>query len=242
MLRGRRSGRAAGCPHCGPHGRRRGENRRAGVFAELDRFLAAAVADRRRSRLRPRGNADGFKWISRVPGLSTATRKHWDTVWPRNWSGTRTAFPPQCSSRNCAAAAKADGKTIFDTLDELYLVHGLHASDQLSIRVADLGLLDAMMNRLRVSPPEAFGGSAVEVFTDLAEGSESLAAHGRAARTSPGTKAGSSSGPAAPNRSSSATWKSSRRVDSAAELPAARQAARTSLDDVLRDVREALGL
>jgi phosphomannomutase len=73
-----------------------------------------------------------------------------------------------------AAAAKADGKTIFDTLDELYLQHGLHASDQLSIRVADLGLLDAMMNRLRVSPPESFGSSAVEVFTDLAEGSGQL--------------------------------------------------------------------
>ena len=53
-------------------------------------------------------------------------------------------------------------------------MHGLHASDQFSIRVADLGLLDAMMNRLRVNPPEAFGGSGVEVFTDLAEGSESL--------------------------------------------------------------------
>ena len=53
-------------------------------------------------------------------------------------------------------------------------MHGLHASDQLSIRVADLGLLDAMMNRLRVSPPESFGGSAVETVTDLAEGSEHL--------------------------------------------------------------------
>ena len=73
-----------------------------------------------------------------------------------------------------AAAAKAEGKTIFDTLDELYLQHGLHASDQLSIRVADLGLLDAMMNRLRVSPPESFGSSAVETFVDLAEGSEHL--------------------------------------------------------------------
>ena len=73
-----------------------------------------------------------------------------------------------------AAAAKADGRTIFDTLDELYLVHGLHASDQLTVRVADLGLLDAMMNRLRVNPPESFGGSAVESVLDLAEGSDEL--------------------------------------------------------------------
>ena len=100
----------------------------------------------------------------RARACCTATRKRWDTAWRPELVRDKDGISAAVLIAELAAAAKADGKTIFDTLDELYLVHGLHASDQLSIRVADLGLLDAMMNRLRVSPPESFGGSAVEAF------------------------------------------------------------------------------
>ena len=140
-----------------------------------------------------------------------------------------------------AAAAKAAGKTIFDTLDELYLVHGLHASDQLSIRVADLGLLDAMMNRLRVSPPESFGGSAVETVTDLAEGSENLPpTEGLLYVTKDLSRV--IIRPSGTEPKLKCYLEVIRSVGSAAELPAARTEARAALDSVLADVREALGL
>ena len=112
--------------------------------------------------------------LPRARDWCTATRKRWATALRPSLVRDKDGISAAVLIAELAAAAKAEGKTIFDTLDELYLVHGLHASDQLSIRVADLGLLDAMMNRLRVSPPESFGGSAVETFTDLAEGSEQL--------------------------------------------------------------------
>ena len=77
-----------------------------------------------------------------------------------------------------AAAAKAAGRTIFDTLDELApACTGCTPTDQLSIRVADLGLLDAMMNRLRVSPPESFGGSARRGRHGPGRGQRTAAAH-----------------------------------------------------------------
>ena len=140
-----------------------------------------------------------------------------------------------------AAAAKAEGKTIFDTLDELYLVHGLHASDQLSIRVADLGLLDAMMNRLRVSPPESFGGSAVETATDLAVGSAQLPpTDGLLYLTRDGSRI--IIRPSGTEPKLKCYLEVIRNVGSAAELPEARHEARAALDAVLVDVREALGL
>ena len=140
-----------------------------------------------------------------------------------------------------AAAAKAEGKTIFDTLDELYLRHGLHASDQLSIRVADLGLLDAMMNRLRVSPPEAFGSSAVESFVDLAEGSGQLPpTDGLLYLTRDQTRV--IIRPSGTEPKLKCYLEVLHPVESAAELPEARQAARLALDAVISDVREALGL
>ncbi|MFE4543197.1 phospho-sugar mutase [Arthrobacter sp. NPDC056727] len=183
----------------------------------------------------------GFKWISRVPGLVYGYEEALGYCVAPDRVRDKDGLSAAVLIAELAAAAKAEGKTIFDTLDELYLVHGLHASDQLNIRVGDLGLLDAMMNRLRVNPPESFGGSAVESFVDLAEGSDQLPPTDgllyvtrdlsrviiRPSGTEPKLKC---------------YLEVIRSVGSAAELPEARLAARAALDQVLTDVREALGL
>ena len=183
----------------------------------------------------------GFKWIARVPGLLYGYEEALGYCVAPSLVRDKDGISASVLIAELAAAAKAGGKSIFDTLDELYLVHGLHAGDQLSIRVADLGLLDAMMNRLRVSPPESFGGSAVETVSDLAEGSAQLPPTDgllyltkdlsriiiRPSGTEPKLKC---------------YLEVIRNVGSAAELPAARHEARAALDGVLADVREALGL
>jgi phosphomannomutase len=183
----------------------------------------------------------GFKWIARVPGLLYGYEEALGYCVAPSLVRDKDGISAAVLIAEFAAAAKADGKSIFDTLDELYLVHGLHASDQLSIRVADLGLLDAMMNRLRVSPPASFGGSAVETVTDLAAGSAQLPPTDgllyltkdlsriiiRPSGTEPKLKC---------------YLEVIRNVGSAAELPEARHEARAALDAVLADVREALGL
>ncbi|GAA5195108.1 phospho-sugar mutase [Arthrobacter gyeryongensis] len=183
----------------------------------------------------------GFKWISRVPGLVYGYEEALGYCVAPELVRDKDGISASLLIAELAAAAKAEGKTIFDTLDEIYLVHGLHASDQLSIRVADLGLLDAMMNRLRADPPESFGGSAIETFVDLAEGSEQLPPTDgllyltkdlsrviiRPSGTEPKLKC---------------YLEVIKSVGSAAELAETRHAARTTLNHILADVREALGL
>ncbi|MDI2036368.1 phospho-sugar mutase [Paenarthrobacter nitroguajacolicus] len=182
----------------------------------------------------------GFKWISRVPGLTYGYEEALGYCVAPDLVRDKDGISAAVLIAEMAAAAKAEGKTIFDTLDDLYLVHGLHASEQLSIRVADLGLLDAMMNRLRVNPPEAFGGSAVEISTDLAEGSDSLPpTDGLLYLTRDQSRV--IIRPSGTEPKLKCYLEVIRPVESAAELPEARQAARTALDDVLSDVREALG-
>ncbi|MFJ4265598.1 phospho-sugar mutase [Paenarthrobacter nicotinovorans] len=182
----------------------------------------------------------GFKWISRVPGLTYGYEEALGYCVAPELVRDKDGISAAVLIAEMAAAAKAEGKSIFDTLDDLYLVHGLHASDQLSIRVADLGLLDAMMNRLRVNPPEAFGGSAVEVSTDLAEGSDALPpTDGLLYLTRDQSRV--IIRPSGTEPKLKCYLEVIRPVESAAELPEARQAARTALDDVLGDVREALG-
>lgn len=183
----------------------------------------------------------GFKWISRVPGLVYGYEEALGYCVAPELVKDKDGISAAVLIAELAAAAKAAGKTVFDTLDELYLQHGLHASDQLSIRVADLGLLDAMMNRLRVSPPESFGQSAVEVFTDLAEGSAQLPpTEGLLYITRNLTRV--IIRPSGTEPKLKCYLEVIHQAGSAAELPAARQAARASLDEVLHDVSEALGL
>jgi phosphomannomutase len=183
----------------------------------------------------------GFKWISRVPGLLYGYEEALGYCVAPDVVKDKDGISAAVLIAELAAAAKADGKTVFDTLDELYLQHGLHASDQLSIRVADLGLLDAMMNRLRVSPPESFGSSAVEVFTDLAEGSGQLPpTDGLLYLTRDLTRV--IIRPSGTEPKLKCYLEVIHHVGTAAELPEARLAARAALDEVLRDVSEALGL
>jgi phosphomannomutase len=67
-----------------------------------------------------------------------------------------------------AAELKADGRTLLDRLDELALEHGLFVTGQLSVRVEDLALIGAAMQRLRADPPTRLLGRDV-AFGDLLE-------------------------------------------------------------------------
>ncbi|MCW3764882.1 phospho-sugar mutase [Paenarthrobacter ureafaciens] len=247
MLRGDEVGALLGAHTVARLAAKAGESAKAGDDGAEGVFANSIVSSRLLSRIAATAGyahqetLTGFKWISRVPGLLYGYEEALGYCVAPDLVRDKDGISAAVLIAEMAAAAKAEGKTVFDTLDELYLVHGLHASDQLSIRVADLGLLDAMMNRLRVNPPEAFGGSAVEVFTDLAEGSEALPptdgllyltrGHSRVIIRPSGTEP-----------KLKCYLEVIQAVESAAELPAARQAARTSLDNVLKDVREALGL
>ncbi|RFU21704.1 phospho-sugar mutase [Geodermatophilus marinus] len=60
-----------------------------------------------------------------------------------------------------AAELRATGRTLLDRLDELAVEHGLFATGQLSVRVEDLSLISAAMERLRAAPPSRLLGREV---------------------------------------------------------------------------------
>ncbi len=73
-----------------------------------------------------------------------------------------------------AARAKAAGRTLRDLLDDLAREYGLHATDQLSVRMDDLAAIPAVVDRLRDQPPTSLGGLAVEQVDDLSLGSDGV--------------------------------------------------------------------
>ena len=81
-----------------------------------------------------------------------------------------------------AAGLKATGRTIADRLDELAAEFGVHATDQLSVRVDDLAEIGAAMSRARSRPPAALLGAPLTDLQDLLPANDVLTLRTTAAR------------------------------------------------------------
>ncbi|AEW96168.1 MULTISPECIES: phospho-sugar mutase [Streptomycetaceae] len=116
----------------------------------------------------------GFKWIARVPGLRYGYEEALgycvDPEGVRDKDGVTAAL----AVAELAATLKHKGRTLTDLLDDIAVEHGLHATDQLSVRVADLTLIADAMARLRQRPPATLAGLTVTSAEDLSEGSDRL--------------------------------------------------------------------
>ncbi|ARF57117.1 phospho-sugar mutase [Streptomyces gilvosporeus] len=116
----------------------------------------------------------GFKWLARVDGLRYAFEEALgycvDPEGVRDKDGITAAL----LIAELAAELKHAGRTLSDLLDDLALEFGLHATDQLSVRVEDLSLIAAAMQRLRETPPTTLAGLTVTSSDDLTKGTDSL--------------------------------------------------------------------
>ncbi|PWN04565.1 phosphomannomutase [Nocardioides silvaticus] len=116
----------------------------------------------------------GFKWIGRLPGLAFGYEEALGYCVDPEHVADKDGVSALLLLCELAAAAKADGLGLQDLLDEIAVEHGLHATDQVSVRVTDLGEIATAMARLRETPPQELGGLAVEQAEDLSTGSADL--------------------------------------------------------------------
>ncbi|MGW2044049.1 phospho-sugar mutase [Streptomyces sp. NPDC001858] len=116
----------------------------------------------------------GFKWIARVDGLRYGYEEALgycvDPEGVRDKDGITAAL----LVTELASELKEAGRTLLDLLDDLAVEHGLHATDQLSVRVEDLSVIADAMRRLREQPPAALAGLAVTRAEDLTQGTDTL--------------------------------------------------------------------
>ncbi|MFE0676852.1 phospho-sugar mutase [Streptomyces sp. NPDC058867] len=116
----------------------------------------------------------GFKWIARVEGLRYGYEEALgycvDPEGVRDKDGITAAL----LVTELASGLKEQGRTLLDLLDDLAVEHGLHATDQLSVRVEDLSVIADAMSRLRERPPAALAGLAVTRAEDLTRGTDRL--------------------------------------------------------------------
>ncbi|RJO72249.1 phospho-sugar mutase [Nocardia panacis] len=131
------------------------------------------VSSRLLSRLAPARGArytetlTGFKWLARagdglVYAYEEAIGHCVDPAAVRDKDGISAAV----LTADLVARLKAAGRTLLDELDSYALEFGLHATDQLSVRLPSPADAAAAVARLRTAPPTEILGTPIE-YTDL---------------------------------------------------------------------------
>ncbi|MFC8239051.1 phospho-sugar mutase [Streptomyces sp. NPDC057284] len=145
-----------------------------GVFAEsiVSSSLLGRIAEKA-------GNGyeetlTGFKWIARVDGLRYGYEEALGYCVDPDGVRDKDGITAALLVAELASVLKEQGRTLLDLLDDIAVEHGLHATDQLSVRVEDLSVIVDAMRRLRDTPPTALAGLSVTSAEDLSEGTAQL--------------------------------------------------------------------
>lgn len=115
----------------------------------------------------------GFKWISKIPNLIFGYEEALGYCVDPEQVADKDGISAALMLANIARREKANGRTLWDLLDELGQRYGFYATGQISIRVSDLSIISKAMRSIRTSPPQTLAGLPA-VFTDMNLGSAEL--------------------------------------------------------------------
>ncbi len=110
----------------------------------------------------------GFKWIGRVPGLAFGYEEAIGYCVDPKKVPDKDGLSAALAVLRIVAQLKSEGKTLSDQLDAIMARYGLHATDQLAVRVSDLSIISAAMAKIRATPPKRLLGESV-VISDLSD-------------------------------------------------------------------------
>lgn len=104
----------------------------------------------------------GFKWLVRAgEGLVFAYEEALGLCVNPDFVRDKDGIAAAVAACDLAATLKAAGRSPLDSLDELSTRHGVHLTDQVSLRVTDLRVRAKLMASLRAEPPAELAGTAV---------------------------------------------------------------------------------
>lgn len=118
----------------------------------------------------------GFKWVSRVNDLVFGYEEALGyCVDPRNVSD-KDGISAAAMFMEMLAYLKSQDLTVWHVLDDLAKTHGVHATDQVSVRVTSSEQVADTMLGIRTNPPTQLGELQVSGIDDLAGGHGNLPA------------------------------------------------------------------
>lgn len=112
----------------------------------------------------------GFKWVSRVNNLAFGYEEALGYCVDPNNVSDKDGISAAAMFMEMLAYLNSQDKTIWQVLTELALAHGLHATDQVSVRVTSSEQVSMTMAGIRNNPPTELGELKVHRIDDLANG------------------------------------------------------------------------
>lgn len=137
------------------------------------RMLAAIAKDSGREH---EETLTGFKWIARVENLGFGYEEALGYAVAPSLVRDKDGMSAALVLADLAAELKAGSSSIQGRLDELAAKHGVHVTDQLSMRFTDLSQIPVLMEKIRTQAPAQLAGAEVTEVTDLSQGTEKLPA------------------------------------------------------------------
>jgi phosphomannomutase len=116
----------------------------------------------------------GFKWLAKIKNLTFGYEEALGYAVDAKTVNDKDGISAAIKLAQIATDLAADGKTLLDLLDEIWLRHGFHATEQISIRLSDLSKVGVILGGLRSNPPQNIGGRAVASIDDLAAPTDGL--------------------------------------------------------------------
>jgi len=116
----------------------------------------------------------GFKWLAKIEDLAFGYEEAIGYAVDSETVNDKDGISDAIFLAQIATDLAAVGKDLNDLLDEVWARHGFHATEQISIRVADMGAITKLLAGLRSNPPHEIAGRAVESIDDLAAPTDGL--------------------------------------------------------------------
>jgi len=116
----------------------------------------------------------GFKWLAKIEDLAYGYEEAIGYAVDSETVNDKDGISAALLLAQIAMELKRDGLTLANLLDEIWERHGFHGTEQISIRVADISTITALLARLRQNPPAEIAGRKVDSIDDLAAPKDGL--------------------------------------------------------------------
>ncbi|CAB4655071.1 MAG: phospho-sugar mutase [Actinobacteria bacterium] len=146
----------------------------SGVFANsiVSSSILKKIAEH--YKIEYRQTLTGFKWLAKIPQLAFGYEEALGYCVDSESVNDKDGISAALLLAQLATDLSLEGMTLLDLLDEIWLRHGFHATEQISLRVSDLSKIQAMLSALRATPPSSIAGKSIRQIDDLMKPADDL--------------------------------------------------------------------
>jgi len=116
----------------------------------------------------------GFKWLAKIKGLTFGYEEAIGYCVDAETVNDKDGISAALVLTQLASELKSEGRTLLDLLDEIWIRHGYHGTEQISVRVDDMAQIAAILEALRIDPPVEIAGFQVITTDDLMKPKDKL--------------------------------------------------------------------